>query len=119
MTVVKIDDCGRVDRVFDALSAGPRRRLVDSLLDAAPDERIELPEGASPPDCGSLDELRLDLAHRHLPMLADSGFVKWEREPLSARRGPRFDEVAAVFETLSVNAASLPESLVAESWELD
>jgi hypothetical protein len=114
MTVVKIDDCARVDRVFDALSAEPRRRLVGSLLDAEASDHVSLPDGVSRPDGRMTDELRLELVHRHLPMLADAGFVEWERDPLSVGRGPRFGEVVAVFETVSTNAADLPESLVAE-----
>lgn len=99
--------------VFRALSSEPRRQLVVSLLDAEPDGSVPLPESAMmpnvPPDP---EELRRELHHVHLPMLADTGFVTWEAEPLVASRGPKFDEVAAVFEALQAEATRIPDSLV-------
>jgi len=103
----------RWDDVFAALSAEPRRQIVLSLLDAAPSESVPLPESAVnpnvPPDP---KELRRELHHRHLPMLADLEFVTWDRDPLVAVRGPRFEQVAAVFDALQSTAADVPESLV-------
>jgi hypothetical protein len=58
------------------------------------------------------EELLRGLHHAHLPMLAEMGFVTWETEPLVAARGPRFDEVAAVFEALHADAACIPDTLV-------
>lgn len=101
------------DRVFDALSSEPRRQLVVSLLDAAPEQQVSLPEGAQNPSVPiDADRLRGELYHYHLPMLADRGFVEWQSDPLVATRGPRFDEIAAVFETIHDAAADLPESMV-------
>lgn len=99
--------------VFTALSAEPRRQLIVSLSDASPDQSVPLPESAVmpnvPPDP---DVLRRELHHVHLPMLADMGFITWETEPLVASRGPRFDEVAVVFDALHETATSIPDSLV-------
>nr|WP_241154961.1 hypothetical protein [Halorubrum sp. CSM-61] len=39
-------------------------------------------------------------------------FVEWERDPLVASRGRRFDEVAVVFEALHSSASAIPDSLV-------
>jgi len=103
----------RWNDVFDALSAEPRRQLVVSLLDAAPSESVPLPESAVNPNVPPDSEvLRQELRHRHLPKLADLGFVTWDRDPLVAVRGPRFDEAAVVFEALQSNATELPDSLV-------
>lgn len=103
----------RWDRVFDALSAEPRRQVILSLMEAEVGEAVSLPEGAVNPNV-SVDEERLrhDLYHRHLPALSDAGFVDWETEPMRAYRGPDFAEAAAVFESLQVNADGLPDSLV-------
>lgn len=103
----------RWDRVFEALSAEPRRQLVASLLDAAPDSDVPLPESAINPDVPTDPErLRHELHHRHLPMLAEQDVIEWETEPLVATRGPRFDEVAAVMEALHEAATDVPDSLV-------
>jgi len=99
------------DAVFRCLSAEPRRQLVVSLLGAPSDESVPLPESAAMPDRSSHpDVLHRALHHVHLPMLAEHGFVTWDAEPLTAARGPRFDEVAVVFEAL--HSVSIPDSLV-------
>ncbi len=103
----------RWNRVFEAVSAEPRRQLVVSLLDASADRSVSLPESAInpnvPPDPTTL---RYELVHCHLPLLADMGFIQWRTEPFVASRGERFGEVAAVFEALHDDADALPDSLV-------
>ncbi|APW97713.1 hypothetical protein CHINAEXTREME_07965 [Halobiforma lacisalsi AJ5] len=101
------------NRVFEALAAEPRRQLVVSLLDASPDATVPLPESAVNPNVPTDPEvLRRELHHQHLPMLADGGFVEWDADPLVAARGPNFDQVAAVIESLQASATSVPDSLV-------
>lgn len=103
----------RWDRIFEALSAEPRRQLVVSLLDAPASQSVPLPEGAVNPAVHvDPHSLRLDLHHRHLPLLADQGYVDWETDPLVASRGPRFEEVAGVFEAVHANAGEIPDELV-------
>ncbi|RQG89561.1 hypothetical protein [Natrarchaeobius chitinivorans] len=99
--------------VFKALSSEPRRQIIVSLLDAGPDQSVPLPESAMMPNVPpNMRQLRQELHHVHLPMLADMGFITWEAEPLIAARGPRFDEVAVVFEALHAEASRIPNSLV-------
>ena len=103
----------RWDDVFKAASAEPRRQLIVSLLDAGEAEPVPLPESAVNPNVPvDPDSLRLELSHVHLPMLADMEFVEWETDPLIAFRGPHFDEVAVVFDTLHSAAVEIPDSLV-------
>lgn len=100
------------DRVFRALSAEPRRQIVQSLLAAPADRALSLPEAAVPSTAVYCPEdLRRELCHSHLPLLADMGFVEWSGEPLEVSRGPQFDEVAVVFEVVESNATEFPESL--------
>ncbi|MHC3436653.1 hypothetical protein ACYJ1Y_00810 [Natrialbaceae archaeon A-gly3] len=117
MTVERFQNGKRVidrwNQVFEALTAEPRRQLIVSLLDAPDDESVSLPEAAASPTVPpEPDPLRIQLRHRHLPMLEDAGFVRWDEEPFQASRGPRFEEAAVVFETLHDNAAAIPDQLV-------
>lgn len=59
-----------------------------------------------------LEMLEQELCHYHLPLLAERSFVEWEADPFVASRGPRFDEVAVVFETLHAAATDIPDPLV-------
>ncbi|NHX39171.1 MULTISPECIES: hypothetical protein [Haloarcula] len=103
----------RWDEVFKAVTVEPRRQLIVALLDAQPDETVALPESAVNPNVPQDPAvLRRELYHCHLPMLSDNEFITWEIEPLVAGRGPRFNEVATVFESLQSNATDVPDSLV-------
>lgn len=103
----------RWDRVFGALVAEPRRQLVVSLLETEPTEAVSLPEAAVNPDLSTDPErLRTELYHTHLPLLAEHGFVRWGTDPLRARRGPRFEEVGVVLDSLHRAAGDIPDSLV-------
>lgn len=117
MTVVRFENGKQVIRrwnqVFDALSAEPRRQLIVSLLDSPDGKPVSLPESAVNPNVPvDPDRLRGELHHCHLPKLADAGFVEWEPDPLVAYPGPRFDEVAVVFDSLHAHATDVPDSLV-------
>ncbi|MFC4247326.1 hypothetical protein ACFOZ7_09995 [Natribaculum luteum] len=117
MTTAPFRDGKRVirrwNRAFSAVSTEPRRQLIVALLDAPADDTVLLPGSAmNPNDPRDLETLRRELRHTHLPMLADAGFVEWDTDPLVASRGPRFDEVAVIFEALHENATSLPDQLV-------
>lgn len=114
---VRIENGRRVidkwNRVFEALSAEPRRQLVVSLSDASPDQPVSLPESAVNPNVPvDPDDLRGELRHRHLPMLAERDFVEYGTDPLVAARGPQFDEVAVVMRALQESATDIPDPLV-------
>lgn len=117
MSVKRFRDGERVierwDRAFEALTAEPRRQLIVTLLDGPATGPVSLPEAAMspavPPDH---EEVQLALRHRHLPLLADAGFVQWERDPFRAWRGPNFEEAAVVLRALHQHADELPDQLV-------
>lgn len=105
----------RWNRVFKALAAEPRRQLVGALMDAPADESVPLPEAAMNSAVRSDPErLGLELRHRHLPLLADAGYVEWQSTPFRVARGARFAEVRAVFDGLAANAAVIPDPLRSE-----
>ncbi|EMA37325.1 DUF7344 domain-containing protein [Halobiforma nitratireducens] len=112
----------RWNQVFEALAARPRRRLILTLQEKPADSQVPLPDAAVPSAAdrepsSDRDSLVLALKHRHLPLLADWGFVDWTTEPFSVQRGPRFDEVLVVLESLDANAnadpARIPDPLSA------
>lgn len=106
------------NRVFEALSAEPRRQLLVALMDT--DDEIALPEAAANPDVEvDPERLRTNLYHQHLPALADHEFVEWDDDPLVARRGPQFDQVEAVFQVFRDNPGQLPQELVEGCKHLD
>jgi hypothetical protein len=98
--------------IFKTLSAGPRRQIIGSLLESEPDQQLLLPEGANMPEYRLDPEvLHTNLVHEHLPMMAHAEFIEWEHEPFSVKRGPRFEEVAAVL--LAIDAYDdFPEHLI-------
>jgi hypothetical protein len=103
----------RWNRVFRVLSAEPRRELVSSLLDSRPDEPVSLPAAAKSEHYRDTSRaLRIELRHRHLPALADAGYVRWRSAPFEAYRGPEFAEVASVFEAMRTAASAYPDRLV-------
>lgn len=107
------------DRVFNALAAEPRRQLICSLLDVSPGVDLPLPDAAMSPTMeADLETLRTNLHHRHLPLLTDRGYVRWDIDPFRARRGPRFEEVACVLEALDGNPDPIPEHLLEASAQL-
>lgn len=101
------------DRIFDALSASPRRRLLVSLLESQSGEYVDLPEAAFPEetDPGGR-KLRSHLVHQHLPMLADYDFVRWQTKPFQVRRGPEFESLEPVVRTLADRTEAVPPLVV-------
>lgn len=84
-------------RIYRVLTAGVRRQIIGSLLEVPPDRELSLPEAANMPDYRlDPEKLRGNLVHNHLPMMAEAGFVEWQKEPFSVKRGARFEEAAAV-----------------------
>ena len=102
----------RWDNVFQALTAEPRRQIVVALMEAPQDRGLSLPEAANPPYLRMDPEpLYVELVHSHLPLLERHGYVTWEEQPPRVRRGPNFEEVAVVFESLYDRVERIPEQL--------
>lgn len=103
----------RWDRVLERLAAPPRRQVISSLLDAPPDHRLPLPDAAVDESVSADPEaVTVQLRHRHLPMLADVGYVEWDDDPFSVSRGPNFTEIGTVVEILQDAADRLPPGLI-------
>lgn len=103
----------RWNRAFEALSARPRRRVVASLVDVPAERRVPLPDAIQPSTLAmDREQLRLELRHYHLPVLADAGYVLWDPDRLTVQRGPQFAEVATFWTTLVDSTDRFPPELV-------
>ena len=99
-------DC--LDEVFVALGHRHRRHVLSRLFERSPwkvDELLpEEPEGAT--DASSVE---VQMHHRHLPKLADSGFVEWESDgDGTVGRGPKFGELAPLIALMEAHGSELP-----------
>ena len=102
----------RWDQLYDALSAQPRRMIIFSLLKHAEERRLPLPDAAQAPGTPmDAERLCLQLRHRHLPMLEDAGYIRWERDPFSVERGPYFEEPALVVSKMTEESTTYPRRL--------
>jgi hypothetical protein len=103
----------RWDQLYHALSSLERRMVLYSLKGAPRERRLPLPEAAMGPQTAmDAKDVSIHLIHTHLPMLADAGYVRWEREPFCVQRGPYFEEVELVFELVFDSIDRFPPSLI-------
>jgi len=101
------------DRLFQAMSAEPRRQIIITLMEAPPGRQLSLPEAANPPYyLMDPEQLYVELVHSHLPVLANGDYIRWESDPLRVERGPNFPEAEALFRALHAHAAKIPDRLV-------
>ena len=105
----------RWDRLYTALSSEPRRMILYSLMNEPAERRLPLPDAAESSESSIEQEtLSLQLRHRHLPKLAESGYIRWQSDPFCVQRGPYFDEPAAILDSVLERSEGLPQSLRAD-----
>lgn len=93
-----------LDDQFKAVAHVERRRVLTELaaLDAPSQQSVTIDA------LGPLDRSRtVALYHRHLPHLADCGYVDWHRETGEVLRGPQFGEIEPLITVLTSNADRL------------
>lgn len=95
---------------FDDITRGlrdrERRRILEELLAHNPvDLSDTLTDGAG----RAQDSHAIALAHTHLPMLDDMGYVVWNRESETVVKGPNWEEIEPVVRLLSENEERIPE----------
>jgi hypothetical protein len=105
------DDPSILADAFDALRRIERRRILLELLNS-------YPRGVSVLTLRDIvhlesdpDVTRAQLHHRHLPKLAEQGFVEWNGEGGLVTHGERFPEIVPLLELLAENEAKLPGTL--------
>lgn len=93
---------------FEVLSHPCRRRILTRLFESNPRDEdgfdpIELASRAGDPEL-----VGVELHHVHLPKLAESGFIDWNRDENVIRRGPRFDEIVPLLRLTANYRDELP-----------
>lgn len=80
-----------IDGLFDALANDERRRLLDALeRNGLSDDGVTIPV-ASPSE-RVWGTSRARLYHVHLPKLAETDVVEWDRTDRRIEKGPRFED---------------------------
>lgn len=97
-----------LDELFEVLSRPHRRRILTRLnaLNPRDEDEFEL-EGLAGDE---LADKSISLIHIHLPKLADSEFINWDRERQIVTRGPRFHEIAPLIDLMVTHQDELPEN---------
>ena len=96
-----------LDEQFTALSNEHRRRLLLALLEQNPQNEVTVPEDIHVGE-RELTHLRNNMFHSHLPQLAETGFIEWDRDAHQVTRGPRFEEIRPLLELIDAHADELP-----------
>lgn len=91
------------DRIREVFDAQQRRSVLLSLWERG--------DGLTLQDVGvrgkKTDRIEQELKQVHLPMLEKAGYVEWDRETGTISKGPNFDELDDLFESLSEDALAL------------
>jgi hypothetical protein len=97
--------------MFDAIRDPARRRILLAISDHNPREITEFTKSKfAPVNGGEADpeQLELQLHHSHLPRLAEKGYIDWNPEAQTIRRGPNFDDIAPLLKLMDDHADELP-----------
>jgi len=100
---------GTLRFVFRALESPYRRQLLVALNKENPqdDEDRDPLDIVAPED--QPDVLETELVHNHLPMLEEAGYIEWDREAHTIRKGPNWDEIGPVIELMNNHREELPD----------
>ena len=99
-----------LDVVFEALAHPYRRRIL--LLVAERNPRDENEVKVAVEDLATEDDdlelLTVELYHTHLPKLAEAGYVEWDEEGHTIRRGPNFETISPLIRLMDDHRDELP-----------
>jgi len=94
--------------VFDALSHPYRRRILLLISEHNPRDEDEFSVVELATEDDDLELLTTELYHAHLPKLSQSGYIEWDEDIHSIRRGPNFDEIAPLLRLIDDHQDELP-----------
>jgi hypothetical protein len=98
-----------LDRVFDALSHPYRRRILMLVSEHNPRDEDEFSVEDLATEDDDLELLTTELYHAHLPKLVDAGYIDWDEDTHTIRRGPNFDEIGPLLRLMTDHQDELPE----------
>lgn len=98
-----------LDQQFKALSHPTRRRILLTLDEHNPRDEEEFESTAFRTADQELAPLTQPLYHKHLPHLADAGFIEWDRDTNTITRGPRFEDIEPLLELIRTHQDELPD----------
>lgn len=101
-------DRRELDRMFDILSHPTRRRILTLLSDLNPSDGDEFDPTEIATENDDPQLLATELHHRHLPYLEERGYIKWDRETRTIRRGSQFDQVLPLIRLMRNHHDELP-----------
>ncbi|WP_435345748.1 GAF domain-containing protein [Haloarchaeobius sp. HRN-SO-5] len=84
-----------IDSMMGALTDRTRRVILMALLGGTTETSIATLERELNHEKG-----RLRLYHNHLPKLANSGYIKWDKDANTVSKGPKFSEVEPLVQRL-------------------
>ncbi len=97
--------------MFDMLGNSYRRRILLAVADHNPRDEDEFaPEtfNSDSVDENEVEQMKTELFHSHLPKLADAGYIAWDPDTETIRRGPNFEEIAPLLELMDEHEDELP-----------
>jgi len=97
---------------FEVLSHQYPRRILMAVARQSPlneDDIVSESVGDVHEKDGAVETLQLQLYHKHLPKLAESGFINWDRNSDTITRGSRFEEIEPVLRLMHDHQGELLE----------
>jgi hypothetical protein len=97
--------------MFDALRNPYRRRILVAISDHNPRNITEFTQtkfASVDGDKADPQQLELELQHSHLPKLAEKGYIDYNPETQTIRRGSSFNEIAPLLKLMDGHADKLP-----------
>jgi hypothetical protein len=102
-------DPASLDRMFDTLAHPYRRRILLLVSERNPRGEDEFSVEAVATEDDDRELLAVELYHTHLPKLAEAGYVDWDEEGHTIRRGPNFDAIAPLLRLMDDHRDELPD----------
>jgi len=107
----RTNESASLDVMFDALRDPYRRRILLAISDHNPRDTSEFTQdkfASVNVDETEPEQLELKLLHSHLPKLAEKGYIDWNPETQTIRRGPNFEDIAPLLKLMDDHADELP-----------
>jgi hypothetical protein len=103
-------DSPSLDSMFDALRDPYCRRILLAISDHNPRDITEFSNKFASVNGDEADpeQVELQLHHSHLPKLAEKGYIDWNPEAQTIRRGSNFDNIAPLLKLMDDHTDKLP-----------